>query len=111
MIIQANDVNSIVVESGSYQANVNVTLVESDDGTIKYYVRNIVISNTGFEAATVTLKLRNNIIISKALEPEEYFNYTPQIIVNSTNPLNVISDKNTLDISVLFIEKIVLQDS
>lgn len=111
MIVKANDVNSIVVESGTYQPMAPITLVESGSDKIKYYVRNIVLSNTGAGKVTVSIRLRNNIVISQTLEPDEYFNYTPQLIVNNINPLVVIADKNTLDISVLFIEKIELQDS
>lgn len=111
MIVQANDVNSIVIESGTYQPMEAITLVESGSDTIKYYVRNIVLSNTGFDKVTISIRLRNNVIISQTLEANEYFNYTPQLIVNHINPLVVIVDKNTVDISVLFIEKIELKES
>ena len=112
MQVVANDVNSLTIESGTYSANENVTLVESNIGTTKYYVRNIVLSNVSSgEKAVVALKLKNNIIISKTLSPGEYFNYTPQIIVNNVNDLKFLSTKNTVDVSVLFIEKIELTDN
>jgi len=107
MLIKPNDINSITVESGSYEPYTDLVLVESDDDAIKFYVKNIVITNTSDSNVTATIKLNNNIIISKTVTQGEYFNYTPEIIVTKTTPLSIsIGPQPSCDISILYIEKI-----
>jgi len=107
LLIKPNDIQSFVVESNSYDPYTDITLVESPDPNIKFYVKNIVVSNVGGSNIDVTLKLKNNIIISKTLVPNEYFNYTPEIIVTSDNPLKVnIGPQPNGDVSVLYMEKV-----
>jgi len=107
MKIIPNDISSITVESGSYEPFTDLVLVSSDTDDTKFYVKNIVISNTGDENLTVTIKLNSNIIISKTITKDEYFNYTPEIIVTKDTPLSISAGPlANADISILYIEKI-----
>ena len=112
LLIRPNDIQSVVIEPNSYTAYDDITLVESTDEGTKFYVKNIVISNMGEGNIDITIKLNNNVIIGKTLSPNEYFNYTPEIIVTNTTPLSVnIGPQPNGAVSILYIEKVEVVDN
>jgi len=112
LLIRPNDIQSIVVEPNSYTAYDDITLVESADENTKFYTKNIVIANMGEGNIDITIKLNNNVLIAKKLSPNEYFNYTPEIIVTNTTPLSVnIGPQPNGGVSVLYIEKVQVENN